>query len=49
MPTIYSHSRLSSFENCRKQFHFRYILQIPAETEGIEAFLGKRAPNWKGK
>ena len=42
MPTTYSHSRLSSFENCKKQFHFRYVLQLPVETEGIEAFVGKR-------
>jgi len=40
--TIYSHSRLASFENCRKQFQFRYVLGIPAESEGIEAFVGKR-------
>lgn len=42
MATTYSHSRLSSFENCPKQFEFRYRLKIPSETESIEAFLGKR-------
>lgn len=42
MATIYSHSRLSSFETCPKQFQFRYVLEIPRETESIEAFLGKR-------
>jgi putative RecB family exonuclease len=42
VPTIYSHSRLSNFENCPKKFHFRYILKTPVETEGIEAFVGKR-------
>ena len=42
MSTIYSHSRLSSFENCPKKFEFRYILDVEAETEGIEAFVGKR-------
>jgi putative RecB family exonuclease len=42
LATIYSHSRLSSFENCRKQFEFRYILKIPSESESIEAFVGKR-------
>ena len=41
MPTVYSHSRLSSFENCKKQFHFRYVLEVPTDTEGIEAFVGK--------
>ena len=40
--TTYSHSRLASFEKCPNQFHYRYILQIPAESEGIEAFMGKR-------
>ena len=42
MAAIYSHSRLSSFENCPKQFHFRYVRKIPSESESIEAFLGKR-------
>ena len=42
MGTIYSHSRLSSFENCPKQFEFRYVLKIPSESESIEAFVGKR-------
>ena len=42
LSTIYSHSRLSSFENCPKKFEFRYILDIEAESEGIEAFVGKR-------
>jgi putative RecB family exonuclease len=38
---VYSHSRLSNFENCPKAFHYRYILEIPSEKEGIEAFMGK--------
>ncbi len=42
MPPLYSHSRLSCFENCPKQFHYRYVLKLPAESESIEAFLGKR-------
>ncbi len=42
MSPLYSHSRISSFENCPKQFQFRYVLRIPSETEGIEAFVGKR-------
>lgn len=40
--TVYSHSRLNTFENCPKQFQFRYVLKIPQESEGIEAFVGKR-------
>jgi len=39
---LYSHSRLSSFENCAKKFHYRYVLRIPSETEGVEGFVGKR-------
>jgi len=42
MPEIYSHSRLSTFENCRKKFEFRYLLDLPEDGEGIEAFVGKR-------
>ena len=42
MSEIYSHSRLSSFERCPKKFEYRYLLKLPAETESIEAFAGKR-------
>lgn len=42
MGKLYSHSRISSFENCPKQFEFRYIQKIPSESESIEAFVGKR-------
>jgi putative RecB family exonuclease len=42
VPTVYSHSRLSSFENCPKQFHYRYVERRAVDTEGIEAFVGKR-------
>ncbi len=42
MPPVYSHSRLSCFEDCPKRFHYRYVMKLPAETESIEAFLGKR-------
>jgi len=42
MATVYSHSRISSFENCPKKFHFRYVLRVPTDTEGVEAFVGKR-------
>ncbi len=38
----YSHSRLSSFENCPRQFRFRYVDRVPAETESIESFVGRR-------
>jgi len=41
---VYSHSRLSTYENCPRQFKLRYIDRIkpPEEEEGIEAFLGTR-------
>jgi putative RecB family exonuclease len=39
---VYSHSRLSSFENCPKQFHYRYVERLPVDSESIEAFLGKQ-------
>ena len=39
---LYSHSRLSNFENCPKKFHYRYVLRIPSEFESIEGFVGKR-------
>ncbi|MFH0875686.1 MAG: PD-(D/E)XK nuclease family protein [archaeon] len=38
---IYSHSRLSSFEQCPLKFKFNYIDQIETEIEqSIEAFMG---------
>jgi len=40
--TVYSHSRLSSFENCPLQYRYRYIDRIRTGFEGIEAFMGKR-------
>jgi putative RecB family exonuclease len=40
---VYSHSRLSSFENCPLQYRYRYIDKIKREVEGIEAFVGKLA------
>ncbi len=42
MATVYSHSRLSCFENCPKQFHYRYVEKRRVDTESIEAFVGKR-------
>jgi putative RecB family exonuclease len=42
MNPIYSHSRLSSFENCPRKFQYRYLWKVPAESESIEGFVGKR-------
>jgi putative RecB family exonuclease len=39
---VFSPSSLNCFENCPRQYAFRYIEKIPVETEGIEAFVGKR-------
>src|SRR5512143_901456 len=41
MPT-YSHSQLSTYENCPHRYKLAYIDKIEAETEGIEAFMGSR-------
>jgi len=40
----YSHSRLSSYENCPQQYKLQYIDKIkpPEAPEGIEGFLGSR-------
>ncbi len=41
MPT-YSHSQLSTYETCPRQYKIAYIDRIEVETEGIEAFMGSR-------
>ncbi len=41
MSSVYSHSGLSSFENCPRQFYFRYVEKVEVTSESIEAFLGK--------
>jgi putative RecB family exonuclease len=33
---------LGCFENCPRQFRYRYIDKLPAPSESIEAFVGKR-------
>ena len=40
--TVYSHSRLSTFEACPLKYKFNYIDKIEREEEGVEAFLGSR-------
>jgi putative RecB family exonuclease len=39
---VYSHSRLSAFEDCRLKYKLTYIDRIARDTESIEAFLGSR-------
>jgi len=41
MSKIYSHSRLSTFEQCPLRFKFRYIDKIESKEKSIEAHLGK--------
>jgi putative RecB family exonuclease len=38
----FSPSSLSCFENCPKQYQFRYVEPLAVDQEGIEAFVGKR-------
>jgi putative RecB family exonuclease len=41
--TIYSHSRLSCYEQCPRKYKLQYIDRIKIEVkETIELFLGKR-------
>ncbi len=40
--TLFSHSRLQTFERCPRRFHYRYVRELPPEGESVEAFLGKR-------
>lgn len=42
MQKTFSPSSLGCFEKCPKQYWFRYIAKIPVDSEGIEAFVGKR-------
>ncbi len=38
----YSHSKLSTYEDCPLKFKLAYLDEIKVEEEGIEAFLGSR-------
>lgn len=42
MQDTFSPSSLSCFDNCPKQYHFRYVEPLAVDQEGIEAFVGKR-------
>lgn len=39
---MYSNSRIETFEQCPRKYKFRYIENIKTDTEGVEAFVGKR-------
>jgi putative RecB family exonuclease len=40
--SVFSPSSLNCYENCPKQYSFRYVEKVEVEGEGIEAFVGKR-------
>jgi len=41
--TVYSHSRLSSFEQCPQKFKFHYIDKVETDvSDSVEAFMGVR-------
>lgn len=42
MAAQFSHSRLSSFEDCPKKYEYRYVQKIKRDVESIEGFVGKR-------
>lgn len=42
MQSTFSPSSLNCFDNCPKQYHFRYVEKLKVESESIEAFVGKR-------
>jgi putative RecB family exonuclease len=40
--SVFSHSRIESFETCPKKYEFAYVLRVPRGPSGIEAFMGSR-------
>jgi putative RecB family exonuclease len=40
--SVFSPSSLNCFENCPRQYAFRYVEKVEVDSEGIEAFVGKR-------
>ncbi len=40
--SVYSHSKLQTYENCPLAYRLRYIERIKVRKEGVEAFLGSR-------
>jgi putative RecB family exonuclease len=39
---MYSNSRIETFEQCPRKYKFRYVDGLRMDTEGVEAFVGKR-------
>lgn len=42
MGTIYSISRVGTFDDCRLRYRFQYVDRLKAEKETIEAYMGSR-------
>ena len=40
--SVFSHSRIESYETCPKKYEFCYLIKPPKGPDGIEAFLGSR-------
>jgi putative RecB family exonuclease len=40
--SVFSHSRIDSYQTCPKKYEFAYILKVPRGASGIEAFTGQR-------
>ena len=41
--SVFSHSRIESYETCPKKYEFAYLIKPPKGPDGIEAFMGSRA------
>jgi putative RecB family exonuclease len=40
--SVFSHSRIQTYETCPKKYEFAYVLKVPRGPAGIEAFMGSR-------
>lgn len=40
--SVFSHSRIDTYETCPKKYEFGYVLKAPRGPAGIEAFVGSR-------
>jgi putative RecB family exonuclease len=40
--SVFSHSRIDSYQTCPKKYEFSYILKAPRGPSGVEAFMGQR-------
>jgi putative RecB family exonuclease len=40
--SVFSHSRIESYETCPKKYEFGYLIRPPKGPDGIEAFMGSR-------